>query len=654
MRARRNPYHFIVRKFPTRMQKKLVMLFMAIVLAFVVLVGRITYINATKGSIYTRIVLDQQAYDSRVIPYRRGDIVDRNGIVLATSERVYNVVLDVYVLTARAESVDPTIRILQAVFELEEDYLRRRIGMNPTSRYEVLAREIPHETYRRFRELMAEETYANTNGVWFETSYRRFYPHGELAAHVLGFANSVNEGNHGIELRYSNLLNGVPGREFGYFAADATLERTLRPPQNGHTIVSTIDFTIQSLVEHRIREFNEAHRDNYRVGEAGSLNTAVLVVDPNTGEILAMATYPDFDLNNPRDLTRHFEDGELAAKTEEEKLNEMARIWRNFCITYSFEPGSTAKAFTIAMALETGVITGNELFHCSGSMQVGVHDIRCWVREGHGTQSVTDIMAFSCNVGFMQIGMKIGIEDFVRYQQIFGMGKYTGIDLPGEASVAGLMRSVEEMQIVDLVTNAFGQNFNLTMVQMVTAFSSLINGGYYFRPFVVRQVVDEFGRVVQTNEPVIVRKTISHETSATVREHMEAVVDYGTGVEVYVLGVPVAGKTGTAEKLPRDQGNYLLSFIGYAPRENPQVVIYVIIDEPNVADQTQGFLVRELTRLIMRDIFPHLNLIGVEIDYAGEGLQDDESLNDGFWYDGIWYEESWQEDSWYEESWSEE
>ena len=643
MRARRNPYHFIVKKFPTRMQKKLVMLFMAIVLAFVVLVGRITYINATKGSIYTRIVLDQQAYDSRVIPYRRGDIVDRNGIVLATSERVYNVVLDVYVLTAVTESVDPTIRILQEVFELEEDYLRRRIGMNPTSRYEVLAREIPHETYRRFRELIAEETYTNNNGVWFETSYRRFYPHGDLAAHVLGFANSVNEGNHGIELRYSNLLNGVPGREFGYFAADATLERTLRPPQNGHTIVSTIDFNIQSLVERRIREFNEAHRDNYRVDEPGSLNTAVLVLDPNTGEVLAMAAYPDFDLNNPRDLTRHFEAWELVEKTEEEKLEEMGSIWRNFCISYSFEPGSTAKAFTIAMALETGVITGDELFHCSGSMQVGVHDIRCWVREGHGTQSVTDIMAFSCNVGFMQIGMKIGIEDFVRYQQIFGMGKYTGIDLPGETSVAGLMRSAEEMKIVDLATNAFGQNFNLTMVQMATAFSSLINGGYYFRPFVVRQVVDEFGRVVQTNEPVIVRKTISHETSATVREHMEAVVDYGTGVEVYALGVPVAGKTGTAEKLPRDQGNYLLSFIGYAPRENPQVVIYVIIDEPNVADQTQGFLVRELTRLIMRDIFPHLNLIGVEIEYTDEKLQDDEYINDGFWYDGIWYEEAWNE-----------
>ena len=649
MRARRNPYHFIVKKFPTRMQKKLVMLFMAIVLAFVVLVGRITYINATKGSIYTRIVLDQQAYDSRVIPYRRGDIVDRNGIILATSERVYNVVLDVYVLTARTESIDPTIRILQEVFELEEDYLRRRIGMNPTSRYEVLAREIPHDTYRQFRELMAEETYANANGVWFETSYRRFYPHGELAAHVLGFANSVNEGNHGIELRYSHLLNGVPGREFGYFAADATLERTLRPPQNGHTIVSTIDFTIQNLVERRIREFNEAHRDNYRAGEAGSLNTAVLVLDPNTGEILAMAAYPDFDLNNPRDLARHFAPEELAEKTEEQKLEELASIWRNFCINYSFEPGSTAKAFTIAMALETGVITGDELFHCSGSMQVGVHDIRCWLRGGHGTQSVTDIMAFSCNVGFMQMGMKIGIEDFVRYQQIFGMGKYTGIDLPGETSVAGLMRSAEEMQIVDLATNAFGQNFNLTMVQMATAFSSLINGGYYFRPFVVRQVVDEFDRVVQTNEPVIVRKTISHETSATVREHMEAVVDYGTGVEVYVLGVPVAGKTGTAEKLPRDQGNYLLSFIGYAPRENPQVVIYVIIDEPNVADQTQGFLVRELTRLIMRDIFPHLNLIGVEIEYEGEDHPDDESLNDGFWYDGIWYEESG-----YDESWSEE
>ena len=612
-RKRKNRFQFLTKKFPKRMQKKLVMLFMAIILAFIVLVGRITYINASKGNKYTKIVLDQQEYDSRVIPYKRGDIVDRNGTKIATSERVYNVILDVNVMVSDDEYIEPTIKVLEDCFGIKESKIRTLIKEKPESRYEILAKGVSYEKAKEF-EAIEEDKKKNPNvkGIWLEDDYNRSYPYNSLASDVVGFTVSGNQGAVGIESAYNAILNGTDGREYGYFDSKSTVERTVKPAKNGSTVVSTIDMTLQSIVEQCIREFNEAHTGQEREGETGSKNTAVIIMNPNTGEILAEASYPNFDLNNPRDLTGLYSEEQLKEMSDDEQLEAMNALWRNFCVSDAFEPGSTAKPFTVAAGLETGALKGDENYVCGGYLHVGDYDIHCHLRTGHGPETVEQAVANSCNVALMQMAESIGIKDFTRYQHIFGFGEYTGIDLPGEASTSPLVYTEETMGITDLATNSFGQGFNVTMTQMAAAFSSLVNGGYYYEPHVVKQIQDESGKVIETKDPVLLRKTISSETSTTVKQYMKAVMTTGTGQGAAVEGYDIGRKTGTAEKLPRDQGKYLLSFIGYAPQENPEVVVYVVIDEPNVPDQSTSSYVLELSNKIMAQAFPYLGITTME------------------------------------------
>jgi len=591
------------------MQKKLVLIFVLTILAFVVLIGRVTYINATRGSDFTRAVLDQQAFGSRIIPFRRGDIVDRNGITLATNERVYNVILDVYVMTSREQFVEPTVQVLADIFGINENHVRQIIADRPNSRYEILAHRVSFEMAREFNRFLEEEdTEYLVRGVWLEEGFLRIYPYGALAAELIGFTVDGNLGVMGIEQYYNDILNGTDGREYGFFATDSSLERTMQAPLNGHTVVSTIDLTVQSIVDRHVREFNETHANGYRMGEPGSKNTAVLVVDPRNGDILAMSSYPTFDLNNPRDLSAFYTEEELAVMSNEAQLDVLNALWRNFVVVDTFEPGSTVKPFTIAAGLETGALHEDAVFYCGGVLTVGDFDIQCWLRTGHGVVTMSDMIAQSCNVATMQMGMEIGFEDFTRYQTIFGFGQFTGIDLLGEPDTAGLIYHFADMMITDLATNAFGQNFNVTMIQMGAAFSSLINGGNLFVPRVVRQIQDESGRVIEARPPVLLRRTISDATLEMLADYLRATMVSGTGVTADVPGYEVGGKTGTAEKLPRDQGNHLTSFIGYAPLHNPEVLIYVVIDEPNVADQANGEYVRQLSYRIMSEIFPHLNI----------------------------------------------
>lgn len=612
-RRKRNRYEFLTKKFPKRMQKKLVMLFMAIILAFVVLVGRITYINASKGSKYTKIVLNQQAYDSRKIPFKRGDIVDRNGTKMATSERVYNVILDVYVMLSDEENVEPTIQVLKDCFGIEEEKVREVIKEYPDSRYQILKKEITYSTKKKFDEIEKDtKTYPNVKGIWLEEDYKRTYPYNSLASDVVGFSVSGNVGAVGIESAYNDILNGTDGREYGYFADDASLERTVKAAKNGNTVVSTIDVTLQSIVEQCILEFNETHRGETREDEPGSKNTAVIIMDPNTGEILAEASYPNFDLNNPRDLSSVYTEEKWNAMTEEEHLDAMNGLWRNFCVSDAFEPGSTMKPFSVAAGLETGALNGEETYYCGGSKHVGDSDIACHLRTGHGTVSVQDSIAYSCNIGLMDIAEVIGIENFVRYQHIFGFGEYTGIDLPGEGATEALLYTTDTMHEVELATCSFGQGFNVTMTQMAAGFCSLINGGYYYEPHAVKQIKDEDGKVIETKDPVLLRKTISEETSKQLKTYLKATMEYGTGKPAAVEGYDIGAKTGTAEKLPRGNGNHVLSYIGYAPQENPEVLVYVVIDEPNVPDQATSRYVLELSQKIMSQAFPYLNISTID------------------------------------------
>lgn len=606
--------NFFRRKFSKLMKTKLVGLYVVVILVFVLLIGKITLINAASGDKYTKVVLDQQQYDSRTIPFKRGDIVDRNGTKMATSERVYNVILDVKVLTSDEDNIEPTIEVLKDCFGIEENTVRELIEENPTSRYSVLLKGIDYEKSKEFKEIDEDdENYPNVKGVWLEEDYVRSYPYNTLACDVIGFTVDGNVGSNGIEASYNSILNGTDGREYGYFDSSSTVERTVKESINGSTVVSTIDLQVQSIVEKYVLEFNEEHKDEASKGE-GSKNTAVIVMDPQNGEILAEASYPNYDLNSPRDLTKYYTDEAIEEMSDEERLDTLNNLWNNFCVSSTYEPGSTFKPFTIAAGLETGVLTGDESYYCGGVLEVGGHDIHCSNRDGHGTQSLKRSLENSCNVALMEIGEAIGAEEFCRYQSLFGFGEYTGIDLPGEASTAGLLYTTENMDAASLATNAFGQNFNVTMTQLAAAFCSLINGGNYYEPHVVRQIQDENGNVTENKDPVLVKRTVSEETSEILKDYLYGVVEEGTGSSAGVEGYDIGGKTGTAEKLPRGNGNYLVSFIGYAPQENPEVVVYVVIDEPNVPAQASSSYATTLASKIMSEIFPYLGVPKVAED----------------------------------------
>lgn len=601
------------RKFTKLMQKKLVLLFVGIVLAFAILVGRITYINASDGDKYSKIVLDQQQYGSRTIPFKRGDIVDRNGTKLATSKRVYNVILDVKVMLSDEKYVEPTIKVLKDCFDIDEDSVRDLIEDSPSSRYSVLLKGIDYAKAQEFEAIDKDnENYPNIKGIWLEEDYMRSYPYNTLASDVLGFTVDGNVGSNGIEASYNSILNGTDGREYGYLDEGSSFEKTVKEAQDGDTVVSTIDLQVQSIVEKHVLAFNEAHRNEARTG-VGSKNTAVIVMNPQNGEILAEASYPNYDLNNPRDLSAYYSEEDLEAMSDEDKLNTLNALWNNFCVSEIYEPGSTFKPFTIAAGLELGTLTGNEGYVCGGLLHIGDHDIHCSARSGHGSQSLKQALENSCNVALMQIGAGIGVEEFCRYQELFGFGEYTGIDLPGEA--AGLLYNEENMDSASLATNSFGQNFNVTMTQLSAAYCSLINGGNYYEPHVVKQIQDDNGNVIEKKDPVLVKRTISKETSDILKDYMFGVVKEGTGSSAAVEGYDVGGKTGTAEKQPRNKQNYLVSFIGYAPQENPQVMIYVVIDEPNAAVQSNSGFATALASDIMTEIFPYL---GVEKSVVSE------------------------------------
>ncbi len=708
-----------VRKFTFSMRKKMMVLFSALIACLCALIIRLMYINYTDGEKYEKKVLSMQSYDSKAIPFRRGSIVDRQGNVMATSVAVYNVIVDCTVLTSKEEYIEPTIEALMEYFpELDESKLRKHIKEKKSDPYEVFLEELPYErihVFQEFQNAVDEDNNKinpNIKGVWFEKEYQRNYPFGSLASSVIGFSSAGNVGTIGLEKYYNDILNGIDGRQYGYLNSDSAFEKTVIAPQDGNTLISTIDANIQSIVEKKILEFNEAYRNNHRQG-AGSANTAVIIANPNNGEILAMAEYPTFDLNTPRDTSildmakveeavqeeikkrqtqpeeaEGDEDGESGANeeenegeanngedtpaegneneaegnngedgnspeenegeagenveenegeddasgendqadsqepvvvrelTEEEisvirstKITEaLDDIWKNYCVTMTFEPGSVQKAFTIAAGIETGTVSTNQTYVCDGYEIVGGRRVKCVNRGGHGTETVEGALMDSCNDALMQMSYSIGKDNFLRYQTIFNFGLKTGIDLPGETNTSTLVFNEDNMTPIDLATNSFGQNFNCTMVQMVSAFSSIINGGTYYQPHLISKVVDSDGNTVSVIEPTVLKQTISEQTSNTLRQYLESVVSEGTASTAKVDGYSMGGKTGTAEKLPRKKGNYLVSFMGFLPAEDPELLIYCIVDEPNSADQPHSYYAQNIVREILEEVLPYMNI----------------------------------------------
>lgn len=596
------------------MKKKLLIVFSAIIALSVGLVARLIYIDQVKGEEYEKQVLGQQSYGSETIPYQRGEILDTKGTVLATNVDVYNIVLDCKLINDDADKyMEPTIKALLTCFpDITEEEIRAALAEQADSRYFVLRKKVPAETIEPFQELQAKEdskgkkVNPNVQGVWFEKEYKRQYPYGKLASKVLGFTTSGNEGIGGLEDYYNDTLNGIDGRQYGYLNTDNNLEKTTKEPVNGNSLITTIDSNIQKIIEDNIAQFQEEHRDEEVTG-ASSKHTGVLIMNPQNGEIIGMSDNFTYDLNNPWDLTQYYPQDKVDKYSEKQRLKRLNAIWQNFCITYTYEPGSTAKPFTVAAGLETGKL--KETYECDGVEKYGGHEIKCINRSGHGTETIEKALMDSCNDALMQMAVDIGKEDFYKYQNIFNFGLKTNIDLPGETRTDGLIYTVENTNMTSLVTNSFGQNFNVTMVQLASAFASLINGGYYYQPHLVKKIVDEHGNIVQSAETSPLKQTVSRQTSDTIKGYLYKTVSEGTGKSAKVPGYSMGGKTGTAQKGKREDKKYVVSFIGFAPVENPQVLVYVVIDEANVAEDDQSSaLATALAKKIFTELLPYMNI----------------------------------------------
>ena len=627
------------------MKRKLALLFVVIVLILVGIIVRLVYINRVSGEQYTKKVLAQQDTNSMTLPYKRGDIYDRNGTVLATSEKVYNVILDPEVLweyqdeDPEKDYLEPTLQALADCFDIDRSELDTIMSEKKNSHYVVLKKELTKDEVQPFEDMQDEKDDKGNKvnrieGVWLQDTYIRRYPYDSLACNVIGYTVSGNVGQYGIEQQYSDVLNGEDGRSYNYLNEDLEQDKTVKAAVDGENVVSTIDVTLQKAVEKAIDDFQEKYANAAREGD-GSKTAAAIMMDPNTGEVLAMASSRRYDLNNPYDVVANglYPEEDAANLSEEDRLHALNELWRNFCVSDTYEPGSTAKPITVAAALETGVVHDGDTFLCDGNQTVGGHTIWCAKKIGHGIIDLEGALKFSCNDALMQIAAKLGEENYSKYQNLFNFGLRTGIDLPGEARTDSLIYYPADaapsenlvMGSTDLATNSFGQNFNVTMIQMISAFSASINGGYYYQPHVVKKILSSDGGTVKNLEPVLLRTPISTKTSALIRRYLyntmyggqDANGNNATGRGARIAGYAMGGKTGTAEKIPRDKTNYLVSFIGFAPVDHPQVVLYVVVDEPNAEKQSTSSFAQEIWKNIMKESLPYLNI------YPTEEIPDD-------------------------------
>jgi stage V sporulation protein D (sporulation-specific penicillin-binding protein) len=594
----------IIKKFTSRMQARLLLVFCVISLLMVGLMGRLVYIVQADGDKYAKQVLSRESYVSSVLPYKRGDILDCNGTVLAHSELQYRLILDPMLLLENEDRITATLKVLKEDFGIDNKTINTILKDKPKSQYVILLKNLKYDVVQTFEK--DNDKSSEIAGIWFEEEYVRTYPNNSLASDVIGFSTTDNTGYYGIEEYYNDELNGTNGREYGYYDADLNIDRTVKEAVNGNTVVSAINADVQRIIQKKIIEFNT---------ETGSKSTRILVMNPNNGEIIAMASDQEYNLNSPRSLEGIYTKAQIDSMTEEQKTLALNTLWKNDVISSIFEPGSTYKPMTIAGALEENLVSDSSTFYCDGSEDINGSIIHCSNRAGHGELTLGQALMKSCNDALMQIGAREGNDIFSQYQKIFGMGQKTGIDLPGEE--AGIIVSADDMGPTDLATNSFGQNFDVNMVQMASAFSSVINGGYYYQPHVIKKIVNDNGATVKEFNKILVRQTVSAQTSDLLKQYLYQTVETGTASGAKVEGYSIGGKTGTAQKLPRADKTYLVSFLGFAPADNPQMVIYVVIDEPqNVVKQADSSIATKFASKILNEILPVLGIYpDGEIDY---------------------------------------
>lgn len=583
------------KRFNRKMCITVFLVFCVCLFTFGVLLFKIYSINSKDGDRYRKEALSQQSYTNTVLNYQRGDVKDRNNTTLAVSVRKYDLVLEPRTLGKDEKKKQATVDAIAKIFGVAASVVEEVIQKKPNSMYEHIdsLKELPAKKVDKFKKQIKKE---RLEGVWFEEVYKRNYPLKTVGASIIGFMNSNNQGTYGVEEQYNSVLNGTTGREYGYFDSNMNLQRTIKEAKDGNSVVLTIDANVQKIIEDEIADFQK--------NGTGAKTIAMMVMNPKNGEILAMASNSTFDLNDPQNLASMYSEQKIAAMTDKEKNENLLSMWSNFCVGSAYEPGSTFKPFTIAAALDENIISGKSTFQCNGVKKVADREIHCSNRNGHGMLDLRHALMESCNAALMDIGLGLGRNKFSKYNKLYGFGQRTGVDLPGETS--GLIHTKEELNPVELATSSFGQTQTVTMVQMLSGFSSLINGGNYYQPHLVKEIQNSNGDVVKTIDPVVVKRTTSEDTSSKLRSYLKSTVEEGTAAPAQVKGYSIGGKTGTAEKRPVSAKKYLVSFIGCEPAEDPEVAYYVIIDEPHVKDQAHSTYATEFSSKVMKRVLPFL------------------------------------------------
>lgn len=563
-------------------RKKLLISITCVILALLLISIRLLYVCVFQSSYYLEKA--QKLHErERDIKALRGEILDRNGVVLASNKTVCTV----SVIHSQITQPQEVIQMLVKELDITEEAARKRV--EKVSSIERVKTNVDKETGDRIREY-------NYSGVKVDEDYKRYYPYSKLCSKVLGFTGSDNQGILGLEAKYDAYLSGTPGQiltltdAWGVEVKNGNEERD--EPEKGSNLYTSIDINIQSYAQQLAQKTLEQKQ---------AKSVSIIVMNPENGEILAMTNEPEYDLNNPYELNSDL----LISSTGTSKMDLLNNMWRNFCINDTYEPGSIFKMVTATAALETGSVTLNDHFTCGGSAIVADRKIRCHKTTGHGTQTFTQTVMNSCNPAFIEWGRRVGTERFFEYMGKLGLLEKTGIDIAGEAST--IIHKQENVGEVELATMSFGQSFQITPLQMLRAASAIINGGNLVTPhFAVKSVSEADGTAVEFNYE-IQSNAIEEKTSLMMKDILRQVVEEGGGKKAYLEGFSIGGKTATSQKLPRGSGKYISSFIGFSPVDNAKVIAMCLIDEPQgiyYGGTTAAPVIREL----FENILPYLEI----------------------------------------------
>lgn len=563
-------------------RKKIMVLTVACAVMFLLLFGRLVYLMVWRSDYYSQLATDLHERE-RSIKAARGRILDRNGTVLADNKTVCTI----SVIHNQVENPEEVIQVLCKELDLSEEYVRKRVEKR--SSMERVKSNVDKTIGDKIREY-------DLPGVKVDEDYKRYYPYGELASKVLGFTGGDNQGIIGLEVVYEEYLEGEAGKILtvtdakGIEVEEAGERR--EEPVAGNDLYISLDRNIQTYA-------TQLAEQAMATKEADSVS--IVVMNPQNGEIYACVNVPEFDLNNPYELP----EGTSETLTAEEKQDALNQMWRNACINDTYEPGSVFKIITAAAGLEEGVVTPASTFSCPGFIVVDDRKIRCHKVAGHGSEDFVHATMNSCNPVFITVGLRLGVDNYYKYFEQFGLKTKTGIDLPGEAGT--IMHKKEDMGNVELATVSFGQSFQITAMQMLTTASSIINGGNRITPHFGVKAVDESGEVVESFVYPVKQGIVSEETSATMRSILEMVVSEGSGINGKVEGYRVGGKTATSQTLPRGSGRYIASFIGFAPADDPQVIAIAIINNPQGV-YYGGQIAAPVVRQLFENILPYLGI----------------------------------------------